>query len=73
MCQVGILNPKEISLIMSGNRNISKVEVFKFIKSITSFYNSPYLRAVPDIKIIKARMDKSPSELYNTQVKPIAY
>lgn len=49
MCQVGILNPKEISLIMSGNR------------------------AVPDIKIIKARMDKSPSELYNTQVKPIAY
>lgn len=60
MCQVGILNPKEISLIMSG-------------RSITSFYNSPYLRAVPDIKIIKARMDKSPSELHNTQVKPIAY
>ena len=72
MCQVGILNPKEISLIMSG-RNVSRVDVFKFIRSITSFYSFPYLRTVPDIKIIKARMDKSPSELHNTQVKPIAY
>lgn len=68
MCQVGILNPKEISLIMSA-----RVDVFKFIRSITSFYSFPYLRTVPDIKIIKARMDKSPSELHNTQVKPIAY
>ena len=53
-------------------KNLNKQSFIGF-QSITSFYNSPYLRAVPDIKIIKARMDKSPSELHNTQVKPIAY